>query len=146
MSTIEFHVRPSVVLPDHRPLYKITQILLVLSLASHGKKSSLVRLQLFNWVLKDEKRRKRLIRASQDARIYFPAWGLDPTVDTALALAKADELIDETTTGVKLSLLGQDYCASVIKEGLFAEDREFLQQIGNSISEGMVADIVKRWG
>lgn len=146
MSYLSFNVRPSVVLPDHRPLYKITQLLLVLSLASHGKKSSLIRLQLFNWALKEDERRQKLLQASEDRLINFPAWGVDPTLNAAIALAKADELIEATSTGYRITLLGQKFCALVLAEGLFDEDLQFLKQIRNSITEKMVDEIVDKWG
>lgn len=127
-------------------MYKITQILLVLHLASRAKQSSLIRLQLFNWVLKDPERQRRLLAASQDNQISFPAWGVDPALNKALAFAKADGLIEPVAQGFKLSMLGQQFCARVIKEGLFEEDRSFLDTIGISVTQKMVDAIVNRWG
>lgn len=145
MSHLAFNLRPSVVLPDHRPLYKITQLLLVLMLASHGKKSSAVRLHLFNWILKDGARRTKLTHASVTKSLQFPAWGLDPALDTALAFAKADGLIESTSTGVKLTANGQEFCTRVLKAGLFEEDEAYLKKIGLTITEKMVGTIVERW-
>ena len=145
MSYLAFNLRPSVVLPDHRPLYKITQLLLVLMLASHGKKSSVVRLQLFNWILKDDSRRAKLTQASVTKTLQFPAWGLDPTLDTALAFAKADGLVENTSTGVKLTAHGQGFCTRALKAGLFEEDEAYLKKIGLAITEKMVGAIVERW-
>ncbi|WP_288408871.1 hypothetical protein [uncultured Herbaspirillum sp.] len=146
MFSFEFTIRPSSVLPDHRPLYKITQVLLVLNLASRGKQSSLIRLQLFNWVLKDSERQQKLLTASKEHQISFPAWGVDPVLNKALAFAKADGLILPVAQGFKLSLLGQQFCARVIKNGLFEEDRAFLETIGISVTQKMVDEIVNRWG
>jgi hypothetical protein len=145
MSYLAFNLRPSVVIPDHRPLYKITQLLLVLMFASHGKKSTVVRLQLFNWILKDSARRTKLSQASVTKSLQFPAWGLDPTLDTALTLAKADGLIESSSTGVKLTVHGQGFCTRALKAGLFEEDEQYLKKIGLSITEKMVTTIVERW-
>lgn len=145
MAKVVFTVRPSVVLPDHRPLYKITQLLFVLLLASHGKKSSLVRLQMFNWALKADARRKKLVLAAETGVIEFSAWGFDPVVDRALALAAAEGLVEQTSTGVKLTEKGLIFCSSVIREELYTEDRSFLSALKGGISENMVKTIVNRW-
>ncbi|QUN44445.1 hypothetical protein KEH56_35245 [Burkholderia cenocepacia] len=116
MTFLAFSVRPSVVIPDHRPLYKIVQVLLVLYLASNGKKSSMVRLQMFNWALKSSARRDKLAAAAQSGALDFPAWGFDPALDAAVALAKADGLLEATTTGVKLTEKGAQFCALATRE------------------------------
>jgi hypothetical protein len=145
MTSLAFSVRPSVVLPDHRPLYKITQLLLILLLASHGKKSSMARLQMFNWALKDEARRAKLALAAESGELEFPAWGFDPVLDRALSLARADGLVEPTTTGVKLTGEGARFCDSVIEEQLYSEDQALLRKLRTSITEKMVQAIVNQW-
>lgn len=145
MTSLAFTVRPSVVIPDHRPLYKIVQILLVLYLASYGKKSSMVRLQMFNWALKSSARRDKLAAAAQSGELDFPAWGFDPALDTAIALAKADGLLETTTTGVKLTERGAQFCASAAREGVYDDERALLSKLKTSITEKMVQTIVNRW-
>jgi hypothetical protein len=126
-------------------LYKITQVLLVLLLASRGKRSSFVRLQLFNWVLKEEDRRRKLTLAAVNKEIEFPAWGLDPTLDTALALARANGLVKTTAKVVELTQTGKGYCEHVLRERLYEEDEAYLRSLGISITETMVEAIVNRW-
>ncbi len=145
MTFLAFTVRPSVVIPDHRPLYKIVQVLLVLYLASYGKKSSMVRLQMFNWALKSSARRDKLASAAQSGELDFPAWGFDPALDTAVALAKADGLLEATTTGVKLTEKGVQFCASAAREDVYDDERALLSKLKISITEKMVQTIVNRW-
>ncbi|OBR53108.1 hypothetical protein [Paraburkholderia tropica] len=145
MTFLAFTVRPSVVIPDHRPLYKIVQVLLVLHLASYGKKSSMVRLQMFNWALKSNARRDKLAVAAQTGELDFPAWGFDPALDTAVALGKADGLLEATTTGVKLTEKGAQLCISATEEELYDDDRALLSKLKTSITEKMVQTIVNRW-
>lgn len=145
MATLEFNVRPSSVLPDHRPLFKITQLLLVLLLASRGRKSSLVRLQLFNWVLKEDARREKLVRAAKSQEIDFPAWGIDPTVQTAMTLAAADGLIIATAKTVTLTEKGSNLCERALKEQLYDDDVSYLRALKTSITETMVGKIVEKW-
>ena len=145
MATLEFNVRPSSVLPDHRPLFKITQLLLVLLLASRGRKSSLVRLQLFNWVLKEDARREKLVRAAKSQEIDFPAWGLDPTVQTAMTLAAADGLITANSKTVTLTDKGSTFCQRALEEQLCDDDAAYLRSLKTSITEKMVENIVEKW-
>ncbi|WP_353189886.1 hypothetical protein [Pandoraea pnomenusa] len=145
MATLEFNVRPSTVLPDHRPLFKITQLLLVLLLASRGRKSSLVRLQLFNWVLKDDARREKLVSAAKSQEIDFPAWGLDPAVQKAMTLAAADGLIVATAKSVALTRKGSDLCELALTEKLYDADASYLRGLRTSITEKMVDNIVEKW-
>ena len=70
MSKLTFHRKPMPLMAEHRPIYKITQLLLVLYLSSRGKKSSLIRLHLFSWVLKDEIRKKMLLESANQNQIY----------------------------------------------------------------------------
>ncbi|VVE55517.1 hypothetical protein PCA20602_05025 [Pandoraea capi] len=146
MATLEFNVRPSVVLPDHRPLFKITQLLLVLLLASRGRKSSLVRLQLFNWVLKEDVRREKLVRAAKSQEIDFPAWGLDPAVQKAMTLAAADGLITASAKMVALTNKGSAFCERALEEQLYDDDAAYLRGLKTSITEKMVDNIVEKWG
>lgn len=145
MSSLKFVVRPSVVLPDHRPLFKVTQILLVLFLASRAKKTSILRLQLFNWVLKDDARRIKLSRVAATKDAMFPAWGLDPALDAAVSFAKGEGLIEPSGTGIKLTQSGEEFCAVTMKHKIFEQDIEFLQSIGMSITETIVEKMVGEW-
>ena len=50
----------------------------------------MVRLQLFNWVLKDKKRRVMLKTSVESNNIDISVWGLDPTLNIALQFALAE--------------------------------------------------------
>ncbi|MFY1876580.1 hypothetical protein [Achromobacter xylosoxidans] len=145
MSSLKFVVRPSVVLPDHRPLFKVTQVLLVLFLASRARKSSILRLQLFNWVLKDDARKIKLSRVAVTQDAMFPAWGLDPTLDAAVSFAKGEGLIESSGNGVKLTQPGAEFCSVAMKHNLFDQDVDFLNNIGISITEKLVEKMVGEW-
>lgn len=66
---LRFVRRPSPVLVEHRPLYKITQLLLVLQMSSRGGKSTLPRLHLFNWALKSTDRIQKLVDAAKAKKL-----------------------------------------------------------------------------
>lgn len=145
--TLRFVRRASPVLPEHRPLYKIAQMLLVLELASRGGKSSLPRLQLFNWALKTIERKGKLLAAAKDGKLNVNAWGFDPAVAIALKFADAEGLIERTSTGYQITARGKDYVRSVMTEpDSLLEERTLLQSIGKSITDTMVSDVAKSWG
>ena len=145
--TLRFIRRASPVFPEHRPLYKIAQILLILELASRGGKSTLPRLQLLNWALKSEERRTKLVNDVKQKQLNLAAWGFDPVVAIALRFAQAEKLISQVSTGYQITELGTRFALSVCKdvENLGSE-RMFLSSLGKSLTEGMVSAVSDKWG
>lgn len=145
MSKLHFERKAMPVFPDHRPLYKICQILLILDLCSAGNKSSLIRLHLFNWALKDLKRMEMLILSAKTKIISFGVWGMDPALNMALNMAVAEGLINKTLTGYGLSVKGKDFIRQGDIKNLFSVDCQSLNLIGKKITEKMVKDVANRW-
>jgi hypothetical protein len=133
------------VMAEHRPIYKITQLLLVLYLSSRGKKSSLIRLHLFSWVLKDEIRKKMLLESANQNQILFGVWGVDPAVNISLQYAEAEGLISKSGLLYKLTQDGAKYVSEIDSEMAYKDDYFFLQSIGSKITEGMVENIIREW-
>lgn len=143
---LRFERRPSPVLAEHRPMYKIGQVLLILSLASRGGKSSLPRLQLFNWAMKSGKRQQKLILAVGEKVLQVPAWGFDPALAIAVRLAIAEGLVAENSTGYEISAAGGLFVKEILKDtDLFARERLFLSAIGKGLTEGMVEATASGW-
>jgi len=143
---LRFERRPSPVLSEHRPLYKIGQLLLVLSIASTRKKSTLPRLQLFNWALKSSVRKTQLLEAAKSGRLTVTAWGFDPTLAVALRIAIAENLINKNSTGYEMAEGGVSFLEKVIlDESSFFPEREFLSLIGRKVTEKMVEETAKGW-
>ncbi|MBO2645901.1 hypothetical protein I6M45_12370 [Shewanella algae] len=145
MSKLTFHRKPMPLMAEHRPIYKITQLLLVLYLSSRGKKSSLIRLHLFSWVLKDEIRKKMLLESANQNQILFGVWGVDPAVNISLQYAEAERLISKSGLSYKLTQDGAKYVSEIDSEMAFKDDYFFLQSIGSKITEGMVENIIREW-
>lgn len=143
---LRFIRRPSPVLVEHRPLYKITQLLLVLHMSSRGGKSTLPRLHLFNWALKSTDRIQKLVVAAKSKVLHMTAWGFDPALAIAIRFAVAEDLVETTSTGYQLTDKGRAFIAEVLKDaGAFASERKLLAQIGKDITEGMVETVAKGW-
>jgi hypothetical protein len=144
---LRFRRRPSPVLPDHRPLYKVGQILLILHLASHGGKSKLPRLHLLNWSLKLEERQAQLIEATKKKVLKVEAWGFDPALAIALRFGLAEKLLEDTSTGYKISESGLDMAKQLMQETeVLSQEKKFLCAIGKGITEAMVEAISNGWG
>lgn len=143
---LRFERRPSPILAEHRPMYKIGQVLLILSLASRGGKSSLPRLQLFNWAMKSAKRQQQLILAVGEKVLQVQAWGFDPALAIAVRLAIAEGLVDENSTGYEISAPGEFFVNEILKDNdLFGRERSFLSTVGKGLTEGMVEATASGW-
>ena len=146
MSRLHFNRKPMPILADHRPMYKIAIIVSVLFLSSRGKKSSLVRLHLFNWALKDPKRSSILLESASKNRIFFGVWGIDPTLNHSLQYSVAERLISREGLSYKLTEKGEGFAKKITEDLLPEGVYRLLKDLGLSISEKMVDSALKEWG
>lgn len=145
MAQLKFTRRPLPVLPDHRPVYKIAQVLLVLRY-SRSSKSSLLRLHLFNWALKSPQRMQSLRDAGEGGALLLPTWGFDPALAIALRYALAEQLIFQVANGYQLSEKGTKFIGDALKDpDIFAQERTDLTALGKKITETMVESVAKDW-
>lgn len=145
MRTLTFHRKPMPLMPEHRPIYKVTQVLLILYLSSRGKKSSLIRLHLFSWAMKDDKRKRVLLESAKNNKILFGVWGVDPAVNFSMQFAIAEGLVERSGVSYKLTSRGLDYVSVIDDDCFIEEDLSFLKSIGLKVTEGMVQEIVGEW-
>jgi hypothetical protein len=146
MAILKFSRRPVPVLPEHRSIYKISQVLLVLQF-SRGQKSSLLRLHLFNWAMKSPKRMALLHKAAKGGELALPTWGFDPALVIALRYALAERLILAAANGYQLTDKGKAFIGDALKDvEIFKEEREYILSVGKLITETMVESVAKDWG
>lgn len=145
MSKISFNRGAMPVTPEHRPFFKIVRILLILKIASRGKRSSLIRLQLINWILKEEKLKYLLTESIRDEKIDFKVWGVDPALNFALQYCIAENLVSRKSGGFLLSSAGEKFLSDIPSSEHYEPDLSFLQKIGSKVSEKMVNEVVKEW-
>lgn len=135
------------VIPEHRPLYKIAQLVLILSLSCRGGKSSLARLHLFSWAFKSRDRGERLSQAVRTKSLNVTAWGFDPAVAIALRYAAAEGLVSVSGTGYQLTDKGQIFAKSIEENPEVLEtEKILLREVGKGITENMVDAVAKGWG
>lgn len=146
VASLKFTRRPAPVFPEHRPLYKIGQLVLMLFLACNGAKSSLAKLHLLNWALKDERRWEYLFSAVESKVLKVPSWGFDPTLAIALRFALGERLLDETKAGYKLTDDGRAFAKELLDDPeMFGDEKRLLQRVGKKITEEMVDVVAKGW-
>ncbi len=133
------------VYPEYRPLYKISQLLLILTHASRGDKSSLIRLHLFDWTLKDASRRRSLEQSASTGVLEVQVWGIEPSLNFALQFALAENFIERVSTSYLLTQKGKNFLSSFDVDELFADDVVFLKKLGSKITEKMVNQVAERW-
>ena len=131
---------------EYRPLFKISQILLILFLNSRGGKSSLIRMQLFNWSLKDPLRVKVLTIAANSGVLNLNVWGMDPSLNSAIQFGMAEGLIERNSNGISITEAGRKYVGAILKDEEFKGIYSVLIDIGKSITEKMVTQSSESWG
>ena len=145
MGGIRFTRRPMPVISDHRPMYKISLLLLILKECSAGGKSSLIRLHLFNWALKDKIRMKQLMLSAEKKELTFDLWGMDPTVNFALNHAAANGLVIKIPSGYKITSKGEEFLKKYHIKSEFSSILEFLDIVKKKITQKMVDNVALRW-
>ncbi|CQD48590.1 hypothetical protein [Yersinia intermedia] len=145
MSRITFERKPMPIYAGFRPLFKICQILLILDLASRAKNSSLIRLHLFVWILKDEQRKEMLLKIVKEKLEIPSVWGIEPSVNFALQFAIAEGFIIKSGISYKLSPIGMLFIKNSNAYDLFFDETIFLKKIGSKITEKMVDTATNLW-
>ena len=146
MAQLKFIRRPIPVLSELRPLYKMSQALLILHLSGRGGRSSLPKIHLLNWALKTPERIRSLTIGAEQGQLQLPIWGFDPAMAIALNLAYCESLIASTTTGLELTDLGRNYVKLILTDdSILSEEKIALKSIGKKITEDMVSTVSKGW-
>lgn len=144
--SLKFIQRSSPVLAHHRPIYKISQIILILFLSSRGGRSKFTRLQLFNWVLKSPNRVDILLFAVKNKTLNISSWGFDPVLVIAIRYAIAEGLIKLISSGYELTDLGSSFASQIMQdEDILSTEKFSLMKIGKGITEAMVDEVTKKW-
>lgn len=146
---ITFNAKPISISPEYRVMYRIGQIVLVLGKASTRKTASLLKLHYFSWAMRSSMNMQSAIKlASDEARDYDFAnvWNIEPSLNRALAFAKADRIINQQNGKYKLVDRG-DILLNLIEAepDVFESEKEFLSKVKRKITENQLHHIFKWW-
>jgi len=130
-------------------MYRIGQIVLVLGKASTSETASLLKLHYFSWAMRSSMNMQAAIKlASCEAKNYdfTDVWDIEPSLNRALAFAKADRIINQQNGKYKLVARGKILLNLIEAEpDVFESEKEFLSKVKRKISEKQLYNIFKWW-
>jgi hypothetical protein len=133
-----FRRKPMPIAAELRPNWKVSMLLLILQISSHGGKSSLKRLHLLNWATRSARFR---LEFDQSRSNPLPLFGFnvrfEPAFSRAIDLAVGEQLVS-WVGGNRLQLTprGRRWVAEILEdESLMRPERDFLSRVGKSLTE-----------
>ncbi|WP_339194513.1 hypothetical protein MKY27_09195 [Solibacillus sp. FSL R5-0449] len=140
---IRFSRKKVPISPELRPMYRISQITLILHLSSTKQTASLLKLQLFNWGMQNHGRYERLLNLKETGN--FPIISFDPFLNRALnyGVAMGVFIFNDSTGKFSLTEKGEVFAQSILKEDVFLEEKNFLTTIKKSLSDKYILQIFK---
>lgn len=137
---ISFTKRPVSIGADMRPLYKISEILLIIKYTGWGEKASLLKIQFINWLLNNTEELNKIISLTKrDEKHIFSFMHMDPIVNLALDYAIGSELLEINANSLfQLTSKGEKYFNYIENEDVFKTEKEKLKNIGKKISESFI--------
>lgn len=144
---ISFTERARPLYPSYRPMYKVSQIIMVLYYNGFGGKASLLKLHLFSWALKSPENLallKDFATSNNQSKMHF--FGIESTLNRALNLAYAEKLIDFDNGSYSLLEKGRNFAISINEdETLFVNEKQTLKLIGKKIPEKTISSLINHW-
>lgn len=140
---IRFRRKRIPIAPELRPMYRISQIILVLYLSSTKQTASLLKLQLFNWGLQNAGRYDRLLKLKDTKD--FPIIRFDPFLNRALnyGVAMGVFVFNDGTGKFSLTEQGEEFAKKILDEDVFVEEKRFLKSIKKSLSDTYILSLFK---
>lgn len=144
---ISFTERATPLYPSYRPMYKVSEILMVLYYNGFGGKASLLKLHLFSWALKSTENLELLKEfAISNGQSKLRFFGIESTLNRALNLAYAEKLIDFDNGSYSLLEKGRNFAISIEKDkSLFVNEKQILKVIGKKIPERAINSLINHW-
>jgi len=139
-----FMARPESIPGDMRPLWRIGILLLILDIASRGGKSSFGRLHMLNWALRTRRNYELLTQlTSKEAKPGSIVVRVEPSLNRAVDFAHGEGLLEHVAGDrICLTQRGKDEAKKLRNEDeIFVEEKEFLNQLGNKLTEKLVKEI-----
>lgn len=144
---ISFTERATPLYPNYRPMYKVSQILMILFYNGFGGKASLLKLHLFSWALKSSENLyilKEFATSNHQNKLHF--FGIESTLNRALNLAYAEKLIDFKNGSYSLLEKGKNFAKLIdVDETIFINEKQILKLIGKKIPEKTIDNLINYW-
>jgi hypothetical protein len=144
---ILFESKPIQIPAEYRPMYKIAQVLLILTVCCRSGKGSLMKIHLFSWALKSTKNKEKLIEmVNKVTSKSLTIWSMEPSLNRALSYCVGQQFCIFESGSYKMSEKGKSFYQLIIKDNeLLVSDKLFLKKIGKRFTESMVNELTKSW-
>lgn len=143
---IRFASQPSALQADLRPVWRLTILLLILHKCCRNHRSSLQKLHVLNWAIRQPDARRTLLgvldgEEHPDVAIVR----FDPALNRALDLARAEMLIESVGDGkFQITAKGQALAEAVLSDpDCMRDEKQFLVEIGNRLTETRVTKLLQ---
>jgi hypothetical protein len=142
-----FYERPTPLQPQLRIVWGLSILVLILELCSRGKSSSVSRLHLLNWSIRNSKNRDLIIEFIENR--LSPLTTLiqyDPGFNRAIEYALEESLIEMRNSNSKIFLTpnGGKMAKEIIAlDNCFEEEKNFLREKGAFITETLAKSLLK---
>ena len=144
---ISFAKRPIPIPPDYRPMFKLSQIVLILGLCCRSNKATLLKLHLFAWALKSIEN-STLLAEWVDANFSteLAVWGIEPTLNRAIQYALAENICERQGTSIALTDKGLCLLEKIKSDSeLLLAEKTLLYHIGKRISDIKINQLSTKW-
>lgn len=144
--SFSFQEKPFALPSDHRPLWRISLLLLIIKICSRGSKISLKKLHMVNWIISASERITLIIDC---IKLKLPPAGItvrfDPALGRAIEFAVSEELV-QRLDGSRISLTnkGDSFIKEIIAADCFDHEKDILAEIKPILTEKIVEQIL-RW-
>lgn len=144
---IVFNSKPIAVPYNYRISYKISQLMLILSICCSKGGCSLIKLHMISMAFNSNEAMEQLRNLSNGQLTEVPVIRFDPAVTRAALFAKSENLIVQQKDGkLRLSSIGKNYVTSIMQEeDLMIREKRFLSEISTKITEGTIKEIMSNW-
>lgn len=116
----------------YQPLYKVSQILLILHYNGGEKKISTISfLHTIAWAMREEDNLEILLQYKKGKRDSLVSWCYEPVLERALIIALVNDYCKRLKTGeIQLTIKGQNIVDTILWNYYFEKEREILYRIG----------------
>ncbi len=145
-SHFHFSSQPVALSADLRPLWRLTLLLLILHRCCRQSRSSLKKLHVLNWALRQPESRRvflSVIKGSvrpDDAIVRF-----DPALNRALDLARGEKLIDQVSVDrYQITPKGQRFAEEVFEDPECMKiEKWFLDEVAGQVTETAITKLLE---
>lgn len=130
---------------SYLPEFRLAELLLVLSKCCRANKSSIMKLHIFNWALRDKENRVKFMRyMSEQLRPQDIIMRYDPSLNRTIDIALGEFLIERIQGNkVQLTNKGRKVVADLERVKCLKEEKKFCNEIGKKLTDTKVKQLVQ---